>query len=172
VVAEHSMGRPFHFLFEGGLTAARSRSPGRIVDSLLSHLGMRAVEGHEDLLRLRARAFVRVDSLTGELVVPEWPLDLDLSAFALLEEVAPEPPRSEPSVDPGRYPVVVWAFHGEGDEPSPARAVTEALSLVLGGVQDSTVALPVLSEVLDRAARLRVDGWGPDTVDRLTPHAG
>ncbi len=50
--------QPFHFLFDGGLTAVRTRSPRRAVSALLQFLSHHAHQVHDDVLAVEARALV------------------------------------------------------------------------------------------------------------------
>lgn len=65
---------------------------------------------------------VLVDPDRHEVIVPEVGLDVDWSALAELESLAPGG-RPDPPVRPGRYPLAGWAFFGQGDSLSRAQAV-------------------------------------------------
>ena len=88
-----------------------------------------------------------VDWRTRELVVPEPTLPVDEGAIAEYLAAAPAG-RDDPSVPPGRTPLIGWAFLGVGPHPSPAQAVAMGARLTAADPGDS------LQEGLDRLAHL------------------
>jgi hypothetical protein len=76
-------------------------------------------------LRVVDLPWVLVDSNGPAIVVPEGILDVDRRALDDLAAIAPGS-RPDPSVPPGRYPLTGWAFLGNGDALTRARAVALA----------------------------------------------
>jgi hypothetical protein len=110
-----------------------------------------------------------IDPSTGDLVVPEPALEVDHDALAAAARLAPQPDRPDTIVAPGRYPITYWAFGGgEGEEISPARALSEAVPLLLGDDQhDPGRVFELLGGLLTRAPAMRANRWERETIDLL-----
>jgi hypothetical protein len=96
-------------------------------------------------LRVVDAPWVLVDAESNEVVVPDpvaAGLGVDPDAFRELEDLTPSS-HSDPAVAPGRYPLVGWAFTGDGKPMSRAQGVAFALRLTnsTNGLQPTLDAL-------------------------------
>ena len=104
---------------------------------------------------------VAIDWSSSEVVVPEPLLEVDWSQLDHLGSVVPGA-RPDPPVPPGRYPVVGWAFLGQGNPPSRAQAVALATRFVArsaGSGRQHT--LDALSHVMRSLAPARLEWSEP-----------
>jgi hypothetical protein len=86
-------------------------------------------------LRVVDAPWVLLDADTNEVVVPDpvaAGLAVDPAAFGALDDLAPSS-RIDPPVASGRYPLVGWAFTGDGNAMSRAQGVAFALRLTSNG---------------------------------------
>jgi hypothetical protein len=122
-------------------------------------IGPYALRQHRDQLERRLTSagvrfcdteLVHVDWRRREVVMSEPRLEVDWSALEALPSITPTT-ASDPMVGPGRYPLIGWAFLGEGDAPSRARAVALATRLLSIG---SVSTAEELQRMLDALAHL------------------
>ena len=88
-------------------------------------------------LRFADTPWALVDPTRAEVVVPEPSLEVDWSALDRLDSLAGVPARADPPVEPGRYPLVGWAFWVGAEVTgrlSRAQAVMHALQLTIGAI--------------------------------------
>lgn len=105
-------------------------------------------------LRFADTPWALVDPTRAEVVVPEPSLAVDWSALDTLDELAGARDRVDPPVEPGRYPLVGWAFWLGAARAGPlsrAQAVVQALRLRLGSI-DTAEGLEGLQRTLDEVA--------------------
>lgn len=140
--------------------------------------------------RLNIRGFqvvdspwLRLDPAAATLVVREPALDVDWSAFDVLDGVVPRPARPDPAVAPGAYPLTGWALLTPDGQPGPlprAQAVLWATMLVLNRHQiGGQRTLDGLADVMRLVQPVGV-GWSDerelvDALDRAAaagPDAG
>jgi hypothetical protein len=80
-----------------------------------------------------------VDPTRAEVVVPDPSLEVDWSALDRLDTLTGGRARPDPPVEPGRYPLVGWAFWVGADVTgrlSRAQAVMHALQLTIGAIDE------------------------------------
>jgi len=88
-------------------------------------------------VRIADTPWALVDPTRAEVVVPEPSLQLDWSALDRLDTLTGGRVRPDPPVEPGRYPLVGWAFWVGADVTgrlSRAQAVMHALQLTIGAI--------------------------------------
>src|SRR5712691_1824918 len=88
-------------------------------------------------LRFADTPWALVDAARAEVVVPEPSLEVDWSALDRLDALAGGRVRPDPPVEPGRYPLVGWAFWVAPDVTgrlSRAQAVMHAMQLTIGAI--------------------------------------
>jgi len=88
-------------------------------------------------LRFVDTPWALVDAARAEVVVPEPSLEVDWSALDRLDALAGGRVRPDPPVEPGRYPLVGWAFWVAPDVTgrlSRAQAVMHAMQLTIGAI--------------------------------------
>ena len=85
-------------------------------------------------LRVVDHAWTGLDPDTGEVVVSEPSLDIDVAALADFTRAVPLPRRPDPAVTPGRYRLAGWAFglgHAHSGPITRPQAVALACPQVL-----------------------------------------
>ena len=90
-------------------------------------------------LRFADTPWALVDPARAEVVVPEPGLEVDWPALDRLDALTGVSARPDPPVEPGRYPLVGWAFWVGSDVTgrlSRAQAVMHALQLTIGAIDD------------------------------------
>jgi hypothetical protein len=107
-------------------------------------------------LRFADTPWALVDAARAEVVVPEPSLEVDWSALDRLDPPAGGRARPDPPVEPGRYPLVGWAFRVAPDVTgrlSRAQAVMHAMQLTIGAI-DADGGRDDLQRALDGLASL------------------
>ncbi len=105
-------------------------------------------------LRFADTPWALVDPARAEVVVPEPGLEVDWSALGRLDAVVGVRGRPDPPVEPGRYPLVGWAFWVGAEVTgrlSRAQAVMHALQLTIGAI-DGDGGRDVVQRALDGLA--------------------
>jgi hypothetical protein len=117
---------------------------------------------HAAGVRVSDTELTQVDWHRRVLVVPEPALAIDWSALDDLASIVPTVV-VDPIVAPGDYPVFGWAFLGEGDPPSRARAVALGMRLVTDPppAGDLQHALDALGHLMETVTPLRLTWTKP-----------
>ena len=129
-------------------------------------------------LRFADTPWALVDPARAEVVVPEPSLDVDWSALEALDSLTGGRDRPDPPVEPGRYPLVGWAFWLGADRAGPlsrAQALVQALPLRIdatdtaGGVEGLQRALDEVAMVMRKVEPAAITAEDP--ADLVAPLA-
>ena len=127
-------------------------------------------------LRIADTPWALVDPTRAEVVVPAPSLQVNWSALERLDTLTGGRGRPDPPVEPGRYPLVGWAFWVGADVTgglSRAQAVMHALQLTIGatdaagGRDDVQRALDALASVV-RQIQPSAIAWN-DPIELVQP---